>query len=245
MYDYVIVGAGSAGCVLANRLSEDADVQVLLVEAGPPDTADFIHIPAAFSALFRTQHDWDHMTGWEPGAAEPPHLPPTRAHAGRVVVAQRDDLHARQPARLRRVARRRLHRLGLGRPAALLHPRRGQRARRERVPRRRRAAAGQRGAGPEPDVPGLPRGRRRDGPARQRRLQRRRAGRLRLVPGHPARRAPGQHGRRLPAPGRGAAEPHDRDLRAGAPGHSSTARARPVWSPSAPASCSSGAPSAR
>jgi choline dehydrogenase-like flavoprotein len=69
MYDYVIVGAGSAGCVLANRLSEDADVRVLLVEAGPPDTADLIHIPAAFSALFRTQHDWDHMTGWEPGAA--------------------------------------------------------------------------------------------------------------------------------------------------------------------------------
>ena len=68
VYDYVIVGAGSAGCVLANRLSEDPDVQVLLVEAGPPDTADFIHIPAAFSALFRTQHDWDHMTGWEPGA---------------------------------------------------------------------------------------------------------------------------------------------------------------------------------
>ena len=69
MYDYVIVGAGSAGCVLANRLSEDPDVRVLLVEAGPPDTADFIHIPAAFSALFRTQHDWDHMTGWEPGAS--------------------------------------------------------------------------------------------------------------------------------------------------------------------------------
>jgi choline dehydrogenase-like flavoprotein len=68
MYDYVIVGAGSAGCVLANRLSEDSDTSVLLVEAGPPDTADFIHIPAAFSALFRTQHDWDHMTGWEPGA---------------------------------------------------------------------------------------------------------------------------------------------------------------------------------
>jgi choline dehydrogenase len=70
MFDYVIVGAGSAGCVLANRLSEDPDVRVLLVEAGPPDTADFIHIPAAFSALFRTQHDWDHMTGWEPGAMD-------------------------------------------------------------------------------------------------------------------------------------------------------------------------------
>ena len=68
MYDYVIVGAGSAGCVLANRLTEDPGVEVLLVEAGPPDTADFIHIPAAFSALFRTQHDWDHMTGYEPHA---------------------------------------------------------------------------------------------------------------------------------------------------------------------------------
>jgi choline dehydrogenase len=67
MYDYVIVGAGSAGCVLANRLSEDPDVQVLLLEAGPPDTADFIHIPAAFSALYRSQNDWDLGTGYEPG----------------------------------------------------------------------------------------------------------------------------------------------------------------------------------
>jgi choline dehydrogenase len=66
-YDYVIVGAGSAGCVLAARLTEDPAVRVLLVEAGPPDTSDLIHIPAAFSALFRTQQDWDHMTGWEPG----------------------------------------------------------------------------------------------------------------------------------------------------------------------------------
>jgi choline dehydrogenase-like flavoprotein len=67
MYDYVIVGAGSAGCVLANRLSEDPDVQVLLVEAGGPDSADFIHIPAAFTALFRSRNDWDLGTGYEPG----------------------------------------------------------------------------------------------------------------------------------------------------------------------------------
>ena len=65
-YDYVIVGAGSAGCVLAARLTEDPDVSVLLLEAGPPDANDLIHIPAAFSALFRTRFDWDHSTGYEP-----------------------------------------------------------------------------------------------------------------------------------------------------------------------------------
>ena len=54
MYDYVIVGAGSAGCVLANRLSEDPDVSVCLVEAGPPDSEEGLHIPVAFSQLYRT-----------------------------------------------------------------------------------------------------------------------------------------------------------------------------------------------
>ncbi len=65
MYDYVIVGAGSAGCVLAARLSEEEDARVLVLEAGPPDTNDLIHIPAAFSALFRSEFDWDHSTVWE------------------------------------------------------------------------------------------------------------------------------------------------------------------------------------
>jgi choline dehydrogenase len=66
MYDYVIVGAGSAGCVLASRLTEDPDTSVLLIEAGGPDTNDLVHIPAAFSALYRTAQDWDHSTGYEP-----------------------------------------------------------------------------------------------------------------------------------------------------------------------------------
>ncbi|SFP76336.1 choline dehydrogenase [Amycolatopsis arida] len=61
-WDYVIVGAGSAGCVLANRLSEDPAARVLLLEAGGEDTADEFRIPAAFPALFRTQWDWCYET---------------------------------------------------------------------------------------------------------------------------------------------------------------------------------------
>jgi choline dehydrogenase len=68
MYDYVIVGAGSAGCVLAGRLSEDPDVKVLLLEAGGPDTNDLVHLPAAFPALYRSAQDWDHSTIYEPHA---------------------------------------------------------------------------------------------------------------------------------------------------------------------------------
>jgi choline dehydrogenase len=59
-FDYVIVGAGSAGCVLANRLSEDPSVQVLLLEAGPEDTLDAIRVPAIFSSLFGSEVDWDY-----------------------------------------------------------------------------------------------------------------------------------------------------------------------------------------
>jgi choline dehydrogenase-like flavoprotein len=67
MTDYVIVGAGSAGCVLAARLTEDPDVTVTLIEAGPVDTAEQIHVPAAFGQLFQTKWDWDYLTDPEPG----------------------------------------------------------------------------------------------------------------------------------------------------------------------------------
>ena len=61
-FDYVVVGAGSAGCVLAARLTEDPAVSVLLLEAGPPADADEVRIPAAFSALFKTRWDWNYTT---------------------------------------------------------------------------------------------------------------------------------------------------------------------------------------
>jgi len=66
MYDYVIVGAGSAGCVLANRLSADPSTRVLLLEAGGRDRSPNIKIPAAFPKQFHTKLDWDYNTEPEP-----------------------------------------------------------------------------------------------------------------------------------------------------------------------------------
>src|ERR1700755_2837061 len=66
-FDYVIVGAGSAGCVLAARLSEDPDVTVALLEAGGEDPAPEIRIPAIFPIRFKTELDWDLFSDPEPG----------------------------------------------------------------------------------------------------------------------------------------------------------------------------------
>ncbi|MFT3798019.1 GMC family oxidoreductase [Microbacterium sp.] len=60
--DYIVVGAGSAGAALAARLSEDPAVSVLLFEAGPVDRALELHVPAAFSTLFRGAYDWNYDT---------------------------------------------------------------------------------------------------------------------------------------------------------------------------------------
>jgi choline dehydrogenase len=64
--DYIIVGAGSAGAALAARLSEDPAVSVLLLEAGRRDTALELHVPAAFSKLFRGEYDWNYDTVPQP-----------------------------------------------------------------------------------------------------------------------------------------------------------------------------------
>ena len=67
-YDYVIAGAGSAGCVLANRLTEDVDVRVLVLEAGPVDRSIYIHMPAAFSyPLADDRFNWYYHSAPEPG----------------------------------------------------------------------------------------------------------------------------------------------------------------------------------
>src|SRR4051812_23293531 len=64
--DYVIVGAGSAGCVMAARLSENRDVRVVVLEAGGKDRSPNIKIPAGFPEQFHTPLDWDYYTEPEP-----------------------------------------------------------------------------------------------------------------------------------------------------------------------------------
>ncbi len=65
--DYIIVGAGSAGCVLANRLSTDPAIRVLLLEAGGPDSKMEIPVPGAFYKLFKTEVDWNYSSTPQPG----------------------------------------------------------------------------------------------------------------------------------------------------------------------------------
>ena len=68
-FDYIIVGAGSAGCVLAHRLSEDPGARVLLIEAGGRDDNFYIPIPAAFANVMNAQAiQWRYESEPEPGS---------------------------------------------------------------------------------------------------------------------------------------------------------------------------------
>ncbi|OUL18239.1 choline dehydrogenase [Nostoc sp. RF31YmG] len=65
-YDYIVIGAGSAGCVVANRLTEDSETTVLLLEAGNPDTKPEIHIPSECLSLLGSEVDWAYFSEPEP-----------------------------------------------------------------------------------------------------------------------------------------------------------------------------------
>ncbi|MHA7649461.1 GMC family oxidoreductase [Mycobacterium sp. ML4] len=65
--DYVVIGTGSAGAVVINRLTADPATEVVALEAGPGDTNRFIGIPAVFSKLFRSEVDWNYLTKPQPG----------------------------------------------------------------------------------------------------------------------------------------------------------------------------------
>jgi choline dehydrogenase len=69
-YDHIVIGAGSAGCAVAARLSEDPQRRVLLLEAGGGDLRLEIRAPLAFSKQFHTKGDWDYYTEPEPGCAQ-------------------------------------------------------------------------------------------------------------------------------------------------------------------------------
>src|SRR3954467_4664468 len=76
VYDYVIVGAGSAGCGVAARLTEDPRVRVALLEAGGPDSRPEIATPMAFPMLLKSSVDWDLFGEPEPGLGGPRLYPP-------------------------------------------------------------------------------------------------------------------------------------------------------------------------
>ncbi|MEL6830636.1 MAG: choline dehydrogenase [Pseudomonadota bacterium] len=76
-FDYIIVGAGSAGCVLANRLTEDGKSNVLLLEAGPKDTSLMIHIPVGYATTLKDPKvNWMYETEPDPGTNERVHTWP-------------------------------------------------------------------------------------------------------------------------------------------------------------------------
>src|SRR3954447_17579451 len=110
MYRYVVVGAGSAGCTLANRLSQDPSCRVLLIEAGGSDRKLNIRLPVTLAkpvghvrqaVPYRPRLGLYVRAG--AGADRALDLPPARPLAGRVELDERDDLHARPPLDLRRL----------------------------------------------------------------------------------------------------------------------------------------------
>ena len=215
-FDYIVVGAGSAGCVLAHRLTEDPATRVLLIEAGGRDRSPNIKIPAAFAKQFHTKLDWDFSTEPEPHVdGRSLYVPRGKSLGGSssmnamLYVRGRPldyDLWEAQGAAgwgWRDVLPYFLKSEDDVRGASEFHGAGGplrvsnQRSPRAEVDRRLIAAS---------EAAGIP---------RSRRLQRSRAGRRGDVPGQPARRPALERRRRLPASGAQTAEPRGDDAHAG------------------------------
>src|SRR5829696_5029374 len=75
-YDFVVVGAGSAGCALTNRLSSDPSASVLLLEAGGADDREAIRVPRQYFSLWGTDVDWQYVSTPQHGTAGRSHLMP-------------------------------------------------------------------------------------------------------------------------------------------------------------------------
>ena len=225
-YDFVIVGGGSAGCALANRLSADPSTTVLVLEAGRTDRFDpLIHAPAALPfPIGNPLYDWRYESEPEPGMGGRRVYHARGKVLGGLELDQRHDLPARQPDGLRALGRRpRAGALGLPPLPALLqahgvarHARRA--GRRRRLARRLRPARPRAQPGDQPAVQRLLRGRPAGGLPPDRRRQRLPPGGLRpLRPQHRQGHADvGRPG--LPPPGDEPAQPHRRDLRPRDPG---------------------------
>ena len=124
-FDYIVVGAGSAGCVLANRLTASGRHRVLLLEAGGADRNLWIHIPLGYGKLFADPTvNWLYETEPEPELDDRQH-PAARQGAGRLELDQRPALPARPARGLRPLAPARQYRLELRRRAAVLPQGRG------------------------------------------------------------------------------------------------------------------------
>ena len=95
-FDYVIIGAGSAGSVLANRLGEDLGTKICVLEAGPSDWHPYIHLPAGFIKTFHMKSiNWAYQQEVGPVDRRPQHLRAARQDARRLVLDQRPHLQPR------------------------------------------------------------------------------------------------------------------------------------------------------